>query len=110
VAHFTSVPDWLFSQEDAGRGSATSTATAATAGPGAQPVAAAKRGGHRALCRNQAGECQHGRLPLRARHYADRLQDRTHRYRMQEDAGNEVKQGFTPRFQLPIQPGVNLRD
>jgi hypothetical protein len=102
VAHFASVPAWLFSQEDAGRGSATATAALASAGRCAQPAAAAKRGGHRALCGNQAGKCQHGILPVRARHYTDRLQDWAHRYRLQKDAGNQVNRDLRPDSSYPF--------
>jgi GAF domain-containing protein len=42
----------------------------ARAGP--KPDAAANRGSHRALRSHQAGEREHGILPLRAGHYPDR--------------------------------------
>jgi hypothetical protein len=103
VAYFGPVSAWLFSQEDAGRGSPAPTAATTTgAGRGAQPDAAADRGGHRALRNNQAGKLQHGVVPLRARHDPDRLQDRTHRYRLQEDAGNQVTLGLHPDSSDPF--------
>ena len=80
-------PDWLLGQEEDGRAGST---PAHAAGAGAQPDAAADRRGHRALRCDQAGKREHGIVPLRARHYPDRLQDRAYRHRLQEDAGDPV--------------------
>ena len=88
----SSVRGRLCSKEEAGCGGSTASAS----GPCSQPSAAALGGGYRALCRDQAGECKHGSLPLLAGHHQDRFKDRTHGHSLQEDATGEMMlQGLT---------------
>jgi hypothetical protein len=88
----SSVRGRLCGKEEAGDGGST-----AASGPCSQPNAAAIGGGYRALCSDQAGECQHGILPLPAGHDEDRFKDRTHGHSLQEDARAEMMLGFRGR-------------
>jgi hypothetical protein len=96
---FDSVPCRVFGQEEGGR-SASARRPASGAGTRAdsQPDATAFRGGHRALRGEQTRKRKHGYMPLRAGHYADRFQDRTHGDRLQENAGEEITSGFRRGF------------
>ena len=65
MAHFAFVPGRLLGQEKAGRRSpASSAAFGRRARAGPQPDATASRGGNRTLRSDQAGEREHGLVPL----------------------------------------------